>query len=41
MAAGDAKGALSAYEKALEIHPQMPVRDRVEALREQVEGEKL
>lgn len=38
---GDKRAALEAFEAALEIHPFLPARDRIEALRDAVGGEKL
>jgi len=41
MALGRKADALAAYEAALEVHPYLSIRFQIEALREEVAGEKI
>lgn len=41
LALGDKQAALKAFDAALEIHPQLPSKDSIEALRKELAGQKL
>lgn len=41
LALGDRTAALEAFDAALRIHPHLPSKERIEALRKELEGERL
>jgi tetratricopeptide (TPR) repeat protein len=41
LAKGDKPAALRAFDAALEIHPHLPSKERIDALRKELAGEKL
>ena len=41
LAKGDKAAALKAFDAALEIHPHLPSKERIDALRKELAGEKL